>query len=54
MKMGIENLYRRDYFRARSLGKTFSLIDDIMSINSDGVFGHHVGDIYPSSLTLNN
>ena len=54
MKMGIENLYRRDYFRARSLGKTFRLIDDIMSIISDGVFSQHVGNIYPSSLTLNN
>ena len=35
------------------LGKTFRLIDDITSINSDGVFGQHVGNIYPTSLTLN-
>ena len=23
------------------------------SVNSDGVFSQHIGDIYPSSLTLN-
>ena len=49
----LEKLYKRDYFSARMLGKTFRLIDDITSINSDGVFSQHVGDIYPSSLTLN-
>ena len=49
----LEKFYKRDYFIARSLGKTFRMIDDIMFINSDGVFGQHVGDIYPSSLTLN-
>ena len=35
------------------MSKTFRLIDDISSINSDGVFSQHVSDIYPSSLTLN-
>ena len=49
----LEKLYKRDYFSARMLGKTFRLIDDITSINSDGVFGQHVGNIYPTSLTLN-
>ena len=49
----LEKLYKRDFFSARMLGKTFRLIDDITSINSDGVFGQHVGNIYPTSLTLN-
>ena len=49
----LEKLYKRDFYSARMMGKTFRLIDDITSVNSDGVFGQHVGDIYPSSLTLN-
>ena len=49
----LEKLYKRDYFSARMMGKTFRLIDDITSVNSDGVFGQHVGNIYPTSLTLN-
>ena len=49
----LEKLYKRDYFSARMMGKTFRLIDDISSVNSDGVFGQHVGNIYPASLTLN-
>ena len=35
------------------MNKTFRLIDDITLVNSDGVFSQHVGDIYPSSLTIN-
>ena len=38
---------------ARCLNKTFRLIDDISSINSDGVFQEHVANIYHDSLTLN-
>ena len=49
----LEKLYKRDFFSARMMGKTFRLIDDITSVNSYGVFSQHVGDIYPSSLTLN-
>lgn len=49
----LEKLYKYDFYGARMMGKTFRLIDDITSINSDGVFGQHVGNIYPSSLTLN-
>ena len=49
----LEKLYKRDYFSARMMGKTFRLIDDITSVNSDGVFSQHVGNIYPTSLTLN-
>ena len=32
---------------------TYRLIDDITSINSDGVFQKHCTDMYPSSLILN-
>ena len=49
----LEKLYRRDYYSARMMGKTFRLIDDITTVNSDDVFSQHVGDIYPASLTLN-
>ena len=47
----LEKLYKYDFYGARMMGKTFRLINDITSINSDGVFGQHVGNIYPSSLT---
>ena len=50
----LEKLYKRDYYSARMMGKSFRLIDDITSVNSDDVFSRHVGDIYPASLTLNN
>ena len=49
----LEKLYKRDYYSARMMGKTFRLIDDITTVNSDDVFSQHVGDIYPASLTLN-
>ena len=35
------------------MGKTFRLIDDITSVNSDSIFSQHIGNIYPPSLTLN-
>ena len=35
------------------MGKTFRLIDDITTINSDDVFSEHVSNIYPKSLILN-
>lgn len=49
----MEKLYKVDYFRARKLNHTFRLIDDITSINSDGVFQDHASLIYPTSLILN-
>ena len=51
----LEKLYKREYYTysARMMGKTFRLIDDITTVNSDDVFSRHVGDIYPASLTLN-
>jgi len=49
----ISNLYKRDYASARKLNKTFRLIDDITSINSDGEFEKHCTKIYPRSLILN-
>ena len=49
----LEKLYKHDYFSAKMMGKTFRLIDDITSVNSDGIFGQHISNIYPLSLTLN-
>ena len=49
----LDKLYRVDYFSAKRLNNTFRLIDDITSVNSDGVFQEHVGNIYPDSLILN-
>ena len=40
-------------YSAKRLNNTFRLIDDITTINSDGVFQEHVGNIYPESLILN-
>ena len=49
----IECLYKKDYVTAKRLNYTFRLIDDISSINSDGLFQQVYTDIYPASLTLN-
>ena len=49
----LDKLYRIDYYSAKRLNNTFRLIDDITTINSDGVFQEHVANIYPDSLTLN-
>lgn len=49
----LEKLYRVDYYSARMMNKTYRLIDDITSINSDGVFVDHYLNIYPASLQLN-
>ena len=49
----ISTLYKKDYRRALKLRNTFRLIDDISSLNSDGVFHDLVSEIYPSSLVLN-
>ena len=37
----LDRLYKIDYFSAKRLNNTFRLIDDITSINSDGVFQEH-------------
>ena len=49
----VDTLYKADYYSARRLNNTFRLIDDITSVNSDGVFQEHVDNIYPDSLILN-
>ncbi len=49
----LEKLYKNDYFSAKLLNRTFRLIDDITTINSDGVFQEHMGKMYPASLVLN-
>ena len=49
----LDRLYKIDYFSAKRLYNTFRLIDDITSINSDGVFQEHFISIYPDSLVLN-
>ena len=49
----MSNLYKRDYASARKMNLTYRLIDDITSINSDGVFEKHCSKMYPRSLILN-
>ena len=49
----INSLYKSDYRRALKLNKTFRLIDDISTLNSDGTFQELFPQIYPISLTLN-
>ena len=34
----LDKLYKTDYFSAKRLNNTFRLIDDITTVNSDGVF----------------
>ena len=46
----LDRLYKIDYFSAKRLNNSFRLIDDITSINSDGVFQEHFKSIYPDSL----
>ena len=49
----ISSLVQRDYGSARKLNGTFRLMDDISSLNSDGVFSICYPNIYPNCLTLN-
>ena len=49
----INSLYKSDYRRALKLNKTFRLIDDISTLNSDGTFQELFPQIYPVSLILN-
>ena len=49
----LEVLYRTDYFSTKILNKTYRLIDDITTINTDGIFKKHMSSIYPASLILN-
>ena len=49
----LERLYKLYYFCAKRLNNSFRLIDDITSINSDGIFHSHAQNVYPSSLILN-
>ena len=38
----LDKLYKVDYYSAKRLNHTFRLIDDITTINSDGIFQKHV------------
>ena len=49
----LDKLNKVDYYSAKRLNHTFRLIDDITTINSDGIFQEHVCNIYPNSLILN-
>ena len=48
----LDSQYKVNYRLARKLNNTFRLIDDITSINSDGMFEDNYRNIYPSSLIL--
>ena len=49
----LESTYKSKYFVAKKLTRTYRLIDDITSINSDGCFESCFKAIYPDSLELN-
>ena len=49
----LESTYKSKYLIAKKLCKTFRLIDDITSVNSDGCFETYFNLIYPESLELN-
>ena len=48
----MNKILRSDYGRAIKFNGCFRLMDDISSINSDGVFESSISAIYPSSLSL--
>ena len=45
--------YKSKYHIVKKLSRTFRLIDDITTLNSDGCLAEYYRLIYPSSLTLN-
>ena len=50
----LEILYRTDYFSAKLLNKTYRLIYDITTINTDGIFKKHMSSIVFILLWLIN
>ena len=48
----MDKLLRSNYRRALKFNGLFRLMDDISSINSDGVFQEDISLIYPASLEL--
>ena len=48
----VKTAFKSDYRRAVKFNGCFRLMDDISSINSDGVFEEDTSVIYPSSLEL--
>ena len=49
----INSTYKSKYHIVKKLSRTFRLIDDITTLNSDGCLAEYYRLIYPSSLTLN-
>ena len=48
----IKIIFKLDNYCAKRLNNSFRLIDDITSVNSDGIFYIHAQKIYRSSLIL--
>ena len=49
----LNSTYKSKYHIVKKLSRTFRLIDDITTLNSDGCLAEYYRLIYPSSLTLN-
>ena len=51
--MIVISTYKSKYYVVKKLSKTFRLINDNTTLNSDGCLEEYYNLIYPSSLTLN-
>ena len=51
--MFMDRTYKSKYYIVKKLSKTFRLIDDITTLNSDGYLEEYYKLIYPATLILN-
>ena len=49
----IEKLTKEDYRKAKKFNNTSRFIDDLTTLNNDGILEKEKGDIYPKELVLN-
>ena len=49
----LDRTYKSKYYIVKKLNKTFRLIDDITTLNSDGYLEEYYKLIYPATLILN-
>ena len=49
----INNLKKKNLQKARRFGNTFRFIDDLLTINDNGLFNENFKEIYPPELQLN-
>ena len=49
----VNNLKKKNLQKARRFGNTFRFIDDLLTINDNGLFNENFKEIYPQELQLN-